>query len=317
MGYDDLSAVSSSASTTRGSVPGRALVAGAVLTVALCAAADLVALPAAPEYPSSGYPASGYPAAGYPSAGYPPPGLAPAGLAAAALTGLRSAPHGAARPADQTSSNWAGYASTGGLYTSVSASWIEPNVDCSAAGVVAFWVGLDGWGSSTVEQDGTGVDCTGASPVHFAWWETYPGNAITQYTNPVAAGDHLSSTVTSEPGGQYALVLTDATRNWTETTRAQVPGAHDASAEIVTEAVSINGTVSPLPDFHAVTFTGARIDTAAPQAAEAQPIEMTDALGDRLAATGSMDPNGDFPVDYVGPGLPVIPPLESARHGLK
>ena len=95
MGYDDLSAVSSSVSTTRRSVPGRALVAGAVLTVALCAAADLVALPAAPEYPSSGYPASGYPAAGYPAAGYPAPGLAPAGLAAAALTGPRSGPRGA------------------------------------------------------------------------------------------------------------------------------------------------------------------------------------------------------------------------------
>jgi Peptidase A4 family len=317
MGYDDLSAVSSSVSTVRRSVPGRALVAGAVLTVALCAAADLVALPAAPEYPSSGYPASGYPAPGYPAAGYPAPGLAPAGLAAAAVTGLRSAPRAAARYADQTSSNWAGYAATGDVYTSVAASWIEPSVDCSAAGVVAFWVGLDGWGSQTVEQDGTGVDCTGGSPVHFAWWETYPGNAITQYANPVAAGDRLSSSVTSEPGGEYAMVLTDATRNWTETTQARVPGARNASAEVVTEAVSTNNTVSPLPDFHAADFSGARIDGAAPQAAAAQPIEMTDALGDQLAQTGPMDANGDFPVDYVGPSLPVIPPLTSPRHGLK
>ena len=317
MGYDDLSAVSSSVSTNRRSVPGRALVAAAVLTVALCAAADLVALPAAPEYPSSGYPAPGYPASGYPSAGYPAPGLAPAGLAAAAISGLQSTPRAGGRYADQTSSNWAGYASTGDVYTSVSASWIEPGVDCTAPGVVAFWVGLDGWGSSTVEQDGTGVNCTGGSPVHFAWWETYPGNAITEYTNPVAAGDRLTSSVTSEPGGEYAMVLTDATRNWTETTQARVPGARNASAEIVTEAVSTNNTVSPLPDFHAVDFSGARINAAAPQTADAQPIEMTDGLGDQLAQSGPQDANGDFAVDYVGRGLSIVPPLKSGRHGLK
>jgi hypothetical protein len=285
------------------------LVAGAVVTVALCAATDLVALPSAPEYPSSGYPAPGYPASGYPAAGYPAPGLAPAGLAAPALARLRSTPRGGARYADQNSTNWAGYASTGDVYTSVAANWTEPDVTCSAAGVVAFWVGLDGWGSNTVEQDGTGVDCTGGSPVHFAWWETYPRNAIVQYTDPVAAGDHLTSTVTSEPGGEYELVLTDTTRNWTRTTQAKVAGARNASAEIVTEAVSTNGKVSPLPDFQAVDFAGARIDAGTPQAAGAQPIEMTDMAGDRLAQTGPLDANGDFPVDYVEQSAPVLPPL--------
>ncbi|MGN6795849.1 MAG: G1 family glutamic endopeptidase [Streptosporangiaceae bacterium] len=57
------------------------------------------------------------------------------------------------------STNWSGYAATGGngSFTSVSASWIEPNATCSSrrAQYASFWVGLDGYSSSSVEETGT------------------------------------------------------------------------------------------------------------------------------------------------------------------
>src|SRR5580658_1628945 len=60
----------------------------------------------------------------------------------------------------EESTNWAGYADTAGKYTSVSASWTQPTGTCrSGDQYSAFWIGIDGYSSSTVEQTGTGVDC--------------------------------------------------------------------------------------------------------------------------------------------------------------
>src|SRR5208283_1022555 len=56
------------------------------------------------------------------------------------------------------SSNWSGYAVNGsaGSVTSASASWIVPTVSGgTGTAYAAFWTGIDGFGSSTVEQIGT------------------------------------------------------------------------------------------------------------------------------------------------------------------
>src|SRR5919201_2134554 len=88
-----------------------------------------------------------------------------------------------------TSSNWSGYAVTGGRYSSVSASWTQPTVNCSVTptGWSSFWVGLDGDTSNTVEQTGTEADCSSGRPVYSAWFEMYPKYPKT-YPPPVAPG---------------------------------------------------------------------------------------------------------------------------------
>ena len=96
-----------------------------------------------------------------------------------------------------TSSNWAGYAATGTHgFTSVSANWTQPTGHCTGGNqYAAFWVGLDGYSSSTVEQTGSEVDCAGRTPQYYAWYEIYPGASMT-FTNPVRAGDQFSGSVT-------------------------------------------------------------------------------------------------------------------------
>ena len=203
--------------------------------------------------------------------------------------------------ANQTSTNWAGYAATGSSYTTVTSSWVEPQVSCTSDGIVAFWIGLDGWGSTSVEQDGTGVDCSNGSPEPFAWWETYPANAIQEYNEPVAAGDSLTSTVTYETNGRYDLVLTDSTRGWTENNVVAKPsGAENASAEVIAEAVTSGNGVSPLPNFGSIHFAGSTIDNGTLQAADAQAIDMTNSGGTVIASTGTADSGGDFSVTYAG-----------------
>lgn len=204
------------------------------------------------------------------------------------------------RKANPRSTNWAGYAVTGGTYTSVASNWVEPNVTCTSNGIVGFWIGLDGWGSTSVEQDGTGVDCSSGSPQQFAWWETYPENSIQVYQAPVAAGDRMSSEVASEGNGQYVMALTDWTENWSERNVVSAPTAQNASAEIVAEAVTTGTGITALPDFGAVGFSGSTINGGSLQSASARPIDMTDQSDNLIASTTPADASGDFVVNYVG-----------------
>ena len=57
----------------------------------------------------------------------------------------------------QQSGNWAGYDAIGGGFHSVTASWTQPSVlpINSENAASSYWVGLDGDGSSSVEQCGT------------------------------------------------------------------------------------------------------------------------------------------------------------------
>src|SRR3954453_10171523 len=105
--------------------------------------------------------------------------------------GERDGGAGGAPPQDRghsTRSNLAGYAVTGGRYTSVSAAWTQPAVNCSVTptGWSSFWVGLDGDTSSTVEQTGTEADCSNGHAVYSGWYEMYP-KFPTTYGNPVGA----------------------------------------------------------------------------------------------------------------------------------
>jgi hypothetical protein len=201
------------------------------------------------------------------------------------------------------STNWAGYAATGRTFTSVSSNWTEPSVTCTSKGIVGFWVGLDGLNSSTVEQTGTGVDCTNGTPQQFAWWETYPANSVQVYNVPVSAGDQMSSSVVAQARGVYSLVLTDSTAGWTVENPVSLPAGTDASAEIIAEAVSAGNQITTLPDFGQVDFTGSTIDNTSLQAAGAQPIDMTDAHNNLIAATTEADLEGDFDVDYTSDAL--------------
>src|SRR5487761_829325 len=79
----------------------------------------------------------------------------------------------------QFSYNWSGYAddnTTGHTYRKVSGKWAEPAITCGKEDQIAvFWVGIDGWNSSTVEQGGTLAQCFEGTAHYYTWWEMYPG----------------------------------------------------------------------------------------------------------------------------------------------
>jgi hypothetical protein len=174
-----------------------------------------------------------------------------------------------------TSSNWAGYAATGGPFTSVSADWVQPAGNCSTGDqYAAFWVGLDGYSSSTVEQTGSEVDCVGRTAEYYAWWEMYPGGSE-EINHTVKAGDLFVASVTYEGSNRFLLSLVDTTQRWTYTTTQTLAGAARSSAEVIAEApcCTYGGGVLPLTNFGTVNYTAATVNST--DLCNTTPVEIT------------------------------------------
>jgi hypothetical protein len=200
----------------------------------------------------------------------------------------------------EESTNWAGYADTAGKYTSVSASWTQPTGTCrSGDQYSAFWIGIDGYSSSTVEQTGTGVDCVGRTAEYYAWYEMYPGPSE-NYSNTVKAGDHFTATVTWLGGDKFSLYIDDSTEGWSHTTDASL-GSTPArtSAEVIVEApcCTDSGGILPLTDFGSVTFTGATANGEPIGTPGLDPVEvnMADSSGNiEVTCSGLTDDGENF-----------------------
>jgi hypothetical protein len=176
----------------------------------------------------------------------------------------RSDAHGT-KQTEVESSNWSGYAGTTGTYTSASASWIQPTGTCKSGDQhAAFWVGLDGYSSETVEQTGSEVDCDGRTPEYHAWYEAYPA-ASEDYSNAVEPGDHFNASVTYEGSNEFSLYIDDTTRGWSHDTTVTASGADRSSAEVIVEApcCTDSGGILPLTDFGTISITSSEANGSA------------------------------------------------------
>jgi hypothetical protein len=142
-----------------------------------------------------------------------------------------------------TSKNWSGYAvQSASKFTDVTGSWVQPAATCPSTTkqYAAFWAGIDGYASNSVEQLGTDSDCAGAGkPSYYAWWEMYPAASVqlsaTQY--PVKPGDALSAEV-SVSGTNFTLSLLSS-EGWRFSTVQSGSGLSQASAEVIAESPDI------------------------------------------------------------------------------
>jgi len=211
-----------------------------------------------------------------------------------------AAVHGHSFQAEST--NWSGYAATGanGAFNSVSANWTEPTATCSggrhgrgSAQYAAFWVGLDGYSSSSVEQTGTDSDCSGSSPDYYGWYEMYPASPV-YFTNTVKPGDTISASVTFSGTETYTLVLKDSTQGWTQTITKNQAGLDRSSAEVITEAPSSGSGVLPLADFGTVTYGSSTGNGTSLGSESPTEIIMVDNSGADKDSTSAINGSGGF-----------------------
>jgi hypothetical protein len=216
-----------------------------------------------------------------------------------------------------TSTNWSGYAVIGSTpFTDVKGSWVEPSVSCGTTGgprggrnkpgkvqssYAAFWVGLDGYSSSTVEQTGTDSDCNGATPSYYAWYEFYPAYPV-NFSNPVQPNDTITAEV-KDASGLVTVTISDTTQHWTQTATHSDKGYALSSAEWIAEAPS-SGQVLPLANFGTVDFGGSAATgagkTGSISAFTNDPLTMVTRSGQTKAAPSSLSNNGaDFSVTWA------------------
>lgn len=203
-----------------------------------------------------------------------------------------------------SSTNWSGYAASGGPYTSVSASWVEPAGTCSSGNQYSsFWVGLDGYSSSSVEQTGSEVDCSGAKPQYYSWYEMYPAYPV-NFSDTVLPGDHFTGSVTYTGSNSFTLTLADTTEGWSHTVTKTLSGAARSSAEVIAEApcCTSSGAILPLADFGTVNFTGVTANGSAIGNFSPTAIDMVSAKGVPEDSVSSLTSGESFTATWLNSG---------------
>jgi autotransporter-associated beta strand protein len=243
-----------------------------------------------------------------------------------------------AGPMLYNAANWAGYAvygspETNNSVSAVSGSWIVPTAAASTSANAAannnspqcaVWVGIDGFGNSTVEQVGTESVYNNGSTNYYAWYELFPANMVRLSSSQLAVspGDSVTGSVQyglpSYPN-EFLLTLTDNSTGKTFMTPVADAGASRSTAEWIAEApagnsVNPNG-VFPLPTIGSVPFTSSSvtiggitgpIDDAAFQEWQ---VNLTDSYwGDSMTPTAVSDSATASPVSSFIAVQPPGPP---------
>ena len=205
------------------------------------------------------------------------------------------------------STNWSGYAddsSAGNTYATVTASWTEPTVACSGrtTSLAAFWVGIDGYSSGSVEQDGTLAECYLGSVYYYTWWEMYPSNAIQVVGSTLRPNDAITASVVRS-GSSYTLKVTDSTRSADSFTTTQAcSSCANSSAEWIAEAPSGSSGVYPLADFHSWNATAATVTSGSASGVISSfpddEITMIDSAGSVKAQPGALNGGSGFTVTW-------------------
>ena len=128
-----------------------------------------------------------------------------------ARTQVGPATVGGHRPAaNSTSGNWSGYAAYGTTFTGVYGSWIVPRVNCGILGTGASstWIGVDGYGTSTVEQLGTRQNCLWGVASYYPWYEVYPQSEVALPSgDAVYPGDTMWAETIHTGASNYFFVM--------------------------------------------------------------------------------------------------------------
>jgi hypothetical protein len=221
----------------------------------------------------------------------PVPGGGPHGVTPSTVN-ASAGPHGGT----DDSFNWSGYAdstTTTGAFTAVSGSWAQPVTTCTPEQrLTAFWVGLDGFANSTVEQDGTLAYCFEGQPYYFTWWEMYPGGSVT-VGSTVRPGDLISASV-KRSGTAYTLAVSDLLNPANSFSIVQDCPAltcEDQSAEWIAERPAFSIGITPLATFANWTLFDA--------SRTANGVKGSIASGPNSSAIDIIDATETYPLDTV------------------
>jgi hypothetical protein len=193
-----------------------------------------------------------------------------------------------------TSSNWSGYVASGGTYTSVTGTWIIPQVGATTSGADATWVGIGGVTGTDLLQAGTQVTVSGGSVSYEAWVEMLPESSRTVSLD-VAPGDTVTVTMTEQSRGEWLIVMANNTTKGSYQ-RTVTYSSSRTSAEWIQEAPSAGRSIIPLDDFGTVRFIGGSAvrdgKTQSLSGLGATPVAMINRAGQAIAQPSTLGADG-------------------------
>ncbi len=206
-----------------------------------------------------------------------------------------------------TSSNWSGYAASGGTFTSVTGTWTVPQAPVEGQfGASAAWVGIGGLRTRDLIQAGTQEIVSGSGRVSYqAWIEMLPAPSQ-RVPLAVAPGDSVTVTIASHGGNTWQIVLANNTTGQSVDRTVEYASCR-CSAEWIQEAPSIGRRgVVPIDEFGTVQFTSSSAvrdgKTVTIAQASGRPISLSGSGRQILAKPSPLGPDGaSFTVDYTGP----------------
>jgi hypothetical protein len=217
----------------------------------------------------------------------------------------------------QYSSNWSGYALTGGSYQSITGCWTVPSVAPTAGNTYSStWVGVDGDGNTDLIQTGTEQDWVSGSAYYFAWWEILPAVATPINSLTIRPGDGMCASLT-EGGSGWTISLRDET-NGDQFTSVQSYGGPGTSAEWIVEAPIVCNSGScaqaTLANYGLTTFSQVSEDRADPELTPTNGLEMEVPSGSIVSIPSNPDSDGNgFSLAY-GSAQP-LPPTDIPGGG--
>ena len=242
---------------------------------------------------------------------YSSPALAGAEVASSTRSIGHTVPH-----ATQSTPNWAGDVVEGGIYSSATTSFVVPRmVTCSPPenDSAVFWVGIDGWGNQTVEQDGVTDSCNMGVPHYYAWWETYPTNSGPLLSVRISPGDSVTASVAYQGGGTYKFEVADSTSKTSQSVIESAPNGLNSSAECIAEDPGGAGSsLVPYANYGTAQFTNCTANGHSIGALQSIAINTVNSDGRTIAATSGLTNNSAFSVTREFPAPPPPAPMPLA-----
>ncbi len=193
------------------------------------------------------------------------------------------------------SNNWAGYIATGGSFTSVSGSWVVPQVNATRTSADATWIGIGGMTHNDLIQTGTQAIVNNNGRISYqAWYEMLPADShkIPLSINP---GDSITASIVQQSTNQWIISLRDDTTGQNYQTTVNYVSSL-SSAEWIEEMPVRGRSFIPLDNFGSVQFSALSAvkdgKALTPAQANAHSIVMGNYLGQVLAQPSTLGNDG-------------------------
>jgi hypothetical protein len=203
---------------------------------------------------------------------------------------------------DQTT-NWAGYATTGNTYTSITASWRVPTASsANETSADATWIGIGGITGNDLIQAGTqNIVAPDGAITTAAFYEMLPDASITVPSIAINAGDEVSAKVDEVSTGEWQITFTDSTNGQSFSTVVDYASSNSSAEWIEEDPSDGNGQQIPLDSFGTVPFTDGTVNengsTVSIAKSGAQEVSMISEEDQSLASVSGLSTNGeDFTV---------------------